>query len=578
MSSDWSQNRAINDLEAAISAQAAAAASRQRAVERRIAAVQGDMVTKVNALTFQLNALVELGDLRDELTLYIPMRRARDAAVALTRAVLRGDGDLTYLRESPDLASDGDYWLVPAALAIVDGRQGVLHDDAAATALRLDRGRAAPFLVAVTTLLGHPELTTHLLGDCFDGRGSSGSTAFGSADGLAAEPSAPAASSSSSSSSTRSSTTPSPASPSPAVTNTERTIWRATAAGVLGADAVPAVQRAVGDRLAGARAEAWTEGAANPLAEAPRLGHLTSDGPDPIASQGTGAILGAWATWAERIGEHELRGGRAVGPADLGSAPLTGTPTGDDDPFSPPAVHRDLERVVMSLAGEGGPREREMLERIDLLQTHLGKAADREAQWWSAPHAGGVVELVVRDARGRDIDAAALVAPLLTPQLRTATDNHRDRLLATPPPSTAVRLVGTSVAVTATDDGEVAAERARSSYLSQPLPKPNLVAVGVLAAVGLVGAILAATQVSPGWLVLAVPMLVAAGVVYLRGLQTARAEKERRTQAVQRFADALHDARAKVRSEADALTADQESVRLGHAAVAESLARVRPVA
>ncbi|GMA32904.1 hypothetical protein [Litorihabitans aurantiacus] len=284
MSQDWSQNRAIRDLNEAMAAQAAAASARQRAVERRIQALQGDLTTKVDTLTFQLNALIELGDIRDELTLYIPTRRARDAAVALTRAVLRGDGDLTYLRQSPDLASDGDYWLVPAALAIVDARQGTLDADAADTALRLDRGRAAPFLVAVTTLVGHPELTTSMLDSCFQGLASgppTGTPAFGSAEGEA--PAAPAAagggrtrgaSRGSSTSTVRGFRTPSEpdTSSSEKVTHTERVLWRAATAGMLGQDAVTTVRNAVAARLALAQPTSWSRSTGDLLHEAPASG------------------------------------------------------------------------------------------------------------------------------------------------------------------------------------------------------------------------------------------------------------------------------------------------------------------
>lgn len=586
MSSDWAQNRAIRDLSEAMSAQAAAAASRQRAVERRLQALQGDLSTQVSTLTFQLNALIELGDIRDELTLYIPTRRAREAAVDLTRAVLRGDGDLTYLRQSPDLASDGDYWLVPAAIAIVDVRRGVLDTEAVETALRLDRGRAAPFLVAITALVGHPELTSALLPDCFLGltaTGGGAASAFGSAEGAAG-------SGEGESSATPASTptwrrpgpTPEPAAPpSLPVTNAERTLWRATAAGLLGNEAVGVVRDAVDARLAPTDPSGWTTSTTDPLAEAPRLGHLTSE-PDPLAhidprsregggGRGSGrrtrpatpsreAVLGAWSLWADRIGEHELRGNRAVGPADLSAAPGS--------------VVADLERTAMSLALEGGPRERELLDRADLLSSHLGKVADSDSQWWSDT-AAGVVQLVVADARSADIDAATLVAPLLAPSLLRAADAHRDRLLSAPDPTASVKLsVTPTVTVTPTDDGTAAADRARADYLAQPNPGPRWWLTGTLGAIGVAFGVVALVQGEPAWWFLAVLALVVAAATYVSPQRRVRSEIERRQQAVGRFNPALDEARAKVRAESDALAASRESVRLGHAAVTRSLVKV----
>lgn len=585
MSSDWAQNRAIRDLSEAMSAQAAAAASRQRAVERRLQALQGDLSTQVNTLTFQLNALIELGDIRDELTLYIPTRRAREAAVDLTRAVLRGDGDLTYLRQSPDLASDGDYWLVPAAIAIVDVRQGVLDTEAAETALRLDRGRAAPFLVAVTALVGHPELAGSLLPDCFLGLAATGgdaASAFGSAEGAGGSGAGDSSAASTPTPTSRrygSSEPPTP--PSPPVTKAERTLWRATAAGLLGDEAVGVVRDAVDARLAPTDSSSWTTSTTDPLAEAPRLGHLTSE-PDPLAhidprsSEGSGgrgsssraqsatpsreAVLGAWSLWADRIGEHEVRGNRAVGPADLSAAPGS--------------VVADLERTVMSLALEGGPRERELLDRADLLSSHLGKVADSEAQWWSDT-AAGVVQLVVADARSADIDTAALVAPLLAPSLLRAADAHRDRLLSAPDPTASVKLsVMPTVTVTPSDDGTAAADRVRAGYLAQPNPGPRWWLTGALAAAGVAFGIVALVQGEPAWWILAVLALVIAAATYLSPQRRVRSEVERREQAVGRFNSALDEARAKVRAEADALAASRESVRLGHAAVTRSLVKV----
>lgn len=562
MSSDWSQNRAIRDLSEALGAQAAAAASRQRALDRRLQALQGDLSTKVDTLTTQLNALIEIGELRDELTLYLPMRRARDAAEALTRAVLHGDGDLTYLRASPDLSTGGDYWFPPAALAVVDVRDGVIDDAALATALRLDRARTAAYVVAVCTLVGHPELAVALVPDCFvAGAAGAPSAGFGTAGGEApaGEPE------------------PTPSAPPVAVSRLERLVWRAAGAGLLGGSAVEPVQRAVKERLALAPEADWRREESDPLTAAPRLGLLPGAAPDPLATMGTSSILGAWATWADRIAQHEVRGGRAVGAADLapGNPADHGTPPLDPaEPLAAVAqIQRGLERVVLSLASEGGPRERELLTRIDLLGTRLGKIADREAQWWSDRDVA-VTTAVVRDARGTDADAAALVAPLITPVVRAAVDRHRDELLATPQPTSSARLSMVTVPVTVDDDGTSAAEAARARFHADPLPGHSRTVLGVLGAAALAFAVLAFVTVSWGW---AFPAVIAAGIavaVYVQAERRRRSEQERRAHLLARFEENLTEAQRTVREQHAALTASQESIRSGHGAIVASLDRV----
>ena len=590
MSDDWSQNRAIRNLSETLEAQAAAASARQRALDRRIQALQGDLTSQVTTLTHQLNALIEQGDLRDELTLYIPMRRARDAAIALTRAVLHGDGDLTFLRESPDLVGDSDYWLVSAALAIVDARDGTLDDDAVATALRLDRGRAAPFLVAVTTLVGHPELTSHLLPDCFTSGfiGAAAQSSFGSAE-PSATPAAPQPAAS-----TRRGRRPqaeaaaadpviSTGSPD-LVSHTERLLWRAAAAGMLGAGAVRPVQRALVERVALAHRDQWGIDKGDLVAHAPQLGFLTSAGPDPLGTLGTEAILGTWATWAERMATHEIREQRAVAAAPFGRAAAdpssTAGPSGTADPSSTAGeveqIQRGLDRVVLSLASEGGPRERELLQRIDLLGARLGKVANTEPQWW-AGSAGPVVLLVATDAQGSDPDAAALVAPLVTPVLSAAIDRHRDSLLATPPPTQTVKLGSRIVTVSATDDGAAAAWQAREAFHGQPLPGPNLLIVGILTAVGAIAAVLALTSGQGAWWWLTILALGLGVFTYVGPAAKGRSEREYREGVVRRFDQTLAEANTSVASRHEELTSRQTSIRANHGALIASLARVAPL-
>ncbi|GMA32905.1 hypothetical protein [Litorihabitans aurantiacus] len=271
---------------------------------------------------------------------------------------------------------------------------------------------------------------------------------------------------------------------------------------------------------------------------------------------------------------HELRGNRAVGAADLTAggwgSPEGERPTREVDPVV------CLERIVMSLAVEGGPRERELLDRANLLETHLGKVSDREAQWWSQP-AGGVVELVVADARGTDVDAAALVAPLVAPQLLRAADQHRDQLLASPPPSESVTLVGTTVTVTPDDDGAAAADQAQRRYLDQPIPGPQLWLVGALAGLALVFVVLALVT-SPGWWVLVVGLAIGAAAAYLAPLRRASDERARREQTIHRFTSALEQARQKVRQGAASLEVSRETVHHGHAAMTRSLEKIAPAA
>src|SRR5690606_35175458 len=149
--SDQGNMRALSDE---LAAQAAMARSREAALNRRLRSLEGDLLSRVEVLQRLVNALIELGEVREELALFAPARRARDAARALTRAVVTGEGDVSHLRRAPDLADVPGYWLVPAALAVADLPAGRVDADAAQEALLRDRRRAATYLVAVCALVG----------------------------------------------------------------------------------------------------------------------------------------------------------------------------------------------------------------------------------------------------------------------------------------------------------------------------------------------------------------------------------------------------------------------------------------
>ena len=157
--STWNSDSGnIRNLAEELEDQQAMALAREAALNRRLRGLEGDMQKRVSALGSLVNALIEVSEVRDELTLFTTTRKARDAARALTRAVTIGDGDISYLRQSPDLEDVPGYWLIPAAVAIAQVRDGVIDQEAATAAITRDPVRAATYLVGVCVAAGRSAL------------------------------------------------------------------------------------------------------------------------------------------------------------------------------------------------------------------------------------------------------------------------------------------------------------------------------------------------------------------------------------------------------------------------------------
>ncbi len=584
--SDQGNMRALSDE---LAAQAAMARSREASLHRRLRSLEGDLSSRVEVLTRLVNALIELGEVREELALFTPARRARDAARALTQAVVTGEGDVSHLRRSPDLVDVPGYWLVPAALAVAELPAGRLDREAAEEALLRDRRRAATYLVAVCALVGQPGLAREWVPGVLDAPVLP-AAGWGSADG-APEPSPGAGE----------------GPDEVGVTGAERALWVAAAAGHLGGDGVEVVRRALAERVALLDDDARARWRARLLEAAPSLPEPPADGAawgsPEAAGDAAGArrraaapdalpLLRSWTAWSRALVAGEV----AVPAPDPGPLP-TGAPTpavapvavgpgapaagaadspaagGTDDPAgSPEAPGAALLRVAASLVDEGAPVERGLLDRAALLDERVGRAPREDGPGWDAP-AGTLVDLLVEDARGTDPGRAALAGPLVAEELRAATHARAEELAAAPAPSRELRLGGRTVTVTPTEDGAAPAATARAELLAQPVDGVSWGAVGGTAAVAALGVVLGLAA-SPAWFTVAV---VAAGLAAWQWFAGERRARDQRAEAqarADRFDADLAEARTAVAASAERARTQREAVATVVADLDDALAEL----
>ncbi|MFI2567905.1 hypothetical protein ACH473_05515 [Cellulosimicrobium funkei] len=550
--SDQGNMRALSDE---LAAQAAMARSREASLHRRLRSLEGDLSSRVEVLTRLVNALIELGEVREELALFTPARRARDAARALTRAVVTGEGDVSHLRSSPDLVNVPGYWLVPAALAVAELPAGRLDREAAEEALLRDRRRAATYLVAVCALVGQPGLAREWVPGVLDAPVLPAAR-WGSADG-APEPSPGAGE----------------GPDEVGVTGAERALWVAAAAGHLGGDGVEVVRRALAERVALLDDDARARWRARLLEAAPSLPEVTADGAAWGSPEAAGDVAGArrraaapdalpllrsWTAWSRALVAGEV----AVPAPDPGPLPA-GTPE------APGAA---LLRVVASLVDEGAPVERGLLDRAALLDERVGRAPREDGPGWDAP-AGTLVDLLVEDARGTDPGRAALAGPLVAEELRAATHARAAELAAAPAPSRELRLGGRTVTVTPTEDGAAPAATARAELLAQPVDGVSWGAVGGTAAVAVLGVVLGLAA-SPAWFTVAV---VAAGLAAWQWFAGERRARDQRADAqarADRFDADLAEARTAVAASAERARTQREAVATVVADLDDTLAEL----
>ncbi|WP_313662407.1 hypothetical protein [Cellulosimicrobium cellulans] len=556
--SDQGNMQALSDE---LAAQAAMARSREASLSRRLRSLEGDLSSRVEVLTRLVNALIELGEVREELALFTPARRARDAARALTRAVVAGEGDVSHLRRSPDLADVPGYWLVPAALAVAELPAGRLDAEAAQEALLRDRRRAATYLVGVCALVGQPALAREWTPWVLDAPVLP-AAGWGSADG--APEAAPER--------------PGEAPDEVLVTTAERALWRAAAAGHLGDDGVAVVRAALAERVALLDDDAHARWRARLLEAAPALPASGDDwgSPEAGAPDGSGTrrraaapdalpLLRSWTAWSRAVVAGEIalpaaaRGPLALGASSSVTTGDTGTVPGTAaTPSGAPAPGAALLRVVGSLVNEGAPVERGLLERAELLADRVGRAPEDDGPEWDAS-AGALVDLLVDDARGTDPGLAALAAPLLVDDLRVASHARASELAATPAPSRALRLAGRTVTVTPADDGAALAATARSELLARPVDGVSWGVVGGVGAIAVVALVLG-IAVAPAWFAVTVVAGVVAAWQWFSGEQRARDQRAAARSSAERFDAELAEARTAVAAEAERARTQREAV------------------
>ncbi|QJW35427.1 hypothetical protein [Cellulosimicrobium protaetiae] len=565
--SDQGNMQALSDE---LASQAAMARSREASLNRRLRSLEGDLSSRVEVLTRLVNALIELGEVREELALFTPARRARDAARALTRAVVTGEGDVSHLRRSPDLADVPGYWLVPAALAVAEVAAGHVDAEAAQEALLRDRRRAATYLVAVCTLVGRPALAREWTPWVLDAPVLP-AAGWGSADG-APGPTAAIGH-------------PEGVPEEVLVTAAERALWLAAAAGHLGDDGVAVLRSALADRVALLDDDAHARWRARLLEAAPALPGGGGDWGTPETGSGDRSgtrrrpaapdalpLLRSWTAWSRAVAAGEVAvPAPAPGPLALGASSGTagtapGTPgaaPGAAPTPSGPQVLRGspsgvLLGVVGSLVNEGAPVERDLLERAELLADRVGRAPEDDGPEWDAS-AGTLVDLLVDDARGTDPGLAALAAPLLVDDLRAASHARAAELAAAPVPSRELRLAGRTVTVTPTEDGAALAATARSELLARPVDGVSWGVVGGVGAIAVVTLVLG-IAVAPAWFAVAVVTGVVAAWQWFAGEQRAREQRTDAQARAARFDVDLAQARSTVTAEAERARTQREAV------------------
>ncbi|MCB7136007.1 hypothetical protein [Cellulosimicrobium marinum] len=508
-----------------LEAQAAMARSREAALNRRLRSLEGDLSSRVDVLQGLVNALIELGEVREELALFTPARRARDAARALTRAVVAGEGDVSHLRRSPDLVDVPGYWLVPAVLAVADARDGVLDAEAAEEALLRDRRRAAAYLVAVCTLVGFPGLASAWLPVVLDAHALPDAR-WGTADGAGGDARDAAE---------------------PEVTVVERALWVAAASGALGGDGDAVVRDALRRRVDLLDAAGHDRLRGRLLAAPPALGG-GGDAWGTAGGEAESAAVRAWAAWADALADVT----ETAGPSASTEA-STGTSAGDEAGAEP-----DLLDVVASLVDEGAPVERDLLDRADALSVQVGRAPAEAERAWSAA-AGPLVDLLAHDASGTDVARARLVAPLVAEDLRAAAVEVSDRLAAEPAPTRTLRLAGRTIEVTPAEDGSSAAAAALAELDARPVQGVSWAVVGGAAVAAVAGVVLA-VAVAPAWWLAAIGGAVVAVWQWFAGTARAAGQRDHVRRERERLDAEIVEARAAVRAAAERDDARREQV------------------
>ena len=497
--STWNSDSGnIRNLAEELEDQQAMALAREAALNRRLRGLEGDMQKRVSALGSLVNALIEVSEVRDELTLFTTTRKARDAARALTRAVTIGDGDISYLRQSPDLEDVPGYWLIPAAVAIAQVRDGVIDQEAATAAITRDPVRAATYLVGVCVAAGQSSLAEQWWSLALPATAAStpASLAAVGTSGITSE-----------------------------ITVAERALWAVCEAGLF-TDPAP-VRDFLKARLGGLGPQALATLGSDLYLKPPSSNAAIASGEDePTLWEALGTervVLSGLAKDAELLTTLERW-------AHVHAEPFPNQPSPQPSPdLATPdasAATQGLLAAVLSLVDEGAPGERDLIKRVEVLNLTLGRPA--AANRWNSD-AGPLVSALAAASRDTRPWATHLVAPVIAPALAATAATRVSDALAGPAPSRIVTTAGVRIVVSPTDDGEAAAITARERILSEP--KNSFSSGAMIAAVaGVLTVVLLGIIGSPAWFVIAGLGLVGVGTAWL--FSERRFRDERATAAI----------------------------------------------
>ena len=531
--STWNSDSGnIRNLAEELADQHAMAMAREAALNRRLRSLEGDMQNRVQSLGSLVNALIELSDVRDELTLFTQTRKAREAARALTRAVTIGDGDISFLRQSPDLEDIAGYWLIPAAVAIADVRNGVIDHEAVTAAITRDPLRAATYLVGVCVAAGRSSLATPWLSLALPAAAAStpsGATAVGT-----------------------------PGQASYDITVAERALWAACEAEIF-TDPAP-IRAFLAARLDGLGPNGLATLGTDLYANPPQPFAAPATEADPVrwAEPGTQrASVGTIVKDLESLTAIERWARSASAAPALANSAEFGSPDGA-------AATQSLLTAVLSLVDEGAPGERDLIRRVDVLNSTLGRPG--VINRWDSD-AGPLVPELVKAARSSRPWAAHLVAPVISSGLAaTASARVRDAL-AGPAPSRTFNAAAVRIVISPTDDGEVAAANARERIIAGP--QRRFSGAAILGSAGaLFATLLLGIFAAPGWFVVSAIVAVGAGIFWL---VSERNYREELTYA----ANAVGTLNAELASQRAQVVADVESDRLRRAEVSALDQRVQ---
>jgi hypothetical protein len=149
----WAIRRLRSELEEEREATASAMRAQQQNTERRIAAAAGEINAQVGAVASRLDALIELGDLREQMRPFSAHAQLRHVAL---------DAALEGRRPTQPIPDVAGYWLAPATRALCSFLSGESAADDQAFAIGLDSVRASTFLAASLLLVELTEPASEL--------------------------------------------------------------------------------------------------------------------------------------------------------------------------------------------------------------------------------------------------------------------------------------------------------------------------------------------------------------------------------------------------------------------------------